>query len=329
MSAAIAESSPRTASYLERLERTFKTTPSKHEAHALSAPVLQEMATDDRFLTETLERHVASAEGLNVRHYPVVALPVVSNPYFDVVVNCWIPLPDRDTDMSTKAIHHHGELLLTTATAYGPGYEHWTFERPAPVDEERHLFKTRLIERGQAPRGDVAFVDAYIAHLPMYPSALTITICLWSRRTAKTWKDDVKRMPLFQRNAAQLRKAAGRLGLGSTLDLNVIDTFDFHPSDEGFVGQPERDEFGRGPNSDYLQSLFHIIQETGNESVAAEIEQRLSEGGVDDPALVRSLLDRLRASEPIEGRLSEGHYGVPHANFRSADIERALAASTA
>lgn len=320
-------STPSTPVYLQRLEDIFKSTSSKHDAHTLSAPVLKELAHDDAFLTEALRRQIGSPDGLNVRHYPVLALPVASNPYFDLVINCWIPLPTRETDLSTKAIHHHGELLLTTATAFGPGYEHWTFELPRLIDEKRGLYTTRLIERDQARRGEAAFVDAYKAHVPMYPASLTITICLWSRRSAKTWKDDVKRIPALQRNAAKLRRAAGRLGLGRTLDLNMVDTFDFHPSEEGFVGQPERDEFGRGPNSDYLFSLFHVLQETNNEGLAGDVEKRLAQGGVEDPALVRELLARLTAGEPIEGRLSEGHYGVPHANFRSTDIEQALAAT--
>jgi hypothetical protein len=39
---------------------------------------------------------------------------------------------------------------------------------------------------------------------------------------------------------------------------------------------------------------------------------------------VEGLLARLERGERIEGRLSAGHYDVPFANFRVADIERAM-----
>jgi hypothetical protein len=50
---------------------------------------------------------------------------------------------------------------------------------------------------------------------------------------------------------------------------------------------------------------------------------------VDDAPLVRALLEDLRAGRAIEGRLSEGHYGIPYANFSAEAIERSLATSPA
>jgi hypothetical protein len=290
---------------------------------------MAELVSDGEFLTAALEKHVSKPESINLRNYPVIALEVDANPYYELVVNCWIPLPSHDTDLTTKAIHHHGELLLTTGTAFGPGYEHWMLARPEPIDPERSLYSMRLLEHGQHALQDVAFVDAYVAHVPMYPSSLTITVCLWSSRRVKNWKDELKRIEMLRRRRDSLRGVLVRLGLGKALDLKIVQLHDYRPVEGGFIGMKEREEFPLGPNADHLHSLFHILQQTGNQPLGDLIETRLRQGDVENPDLIHDLLARLRSEAPIEGRLSDGHYDVPHANFRRAEIERALATQPA
>ncbi len=313
--------------YVDRLRAIFRAAPDKREAHARSRDVLAEMARDPMFLTEVLARHVSDAANLNRRHYPVLAVEVESNPEFELVINCWIPLPTRATDISTKSIHHHGPMLLTTATAFGPGYEHWMLRRPEPVDPDRNLFRMELIDHGRHELHEVAFVDAYTAHVPIYPKSLTVTICLWSNSAPRTWRDSVKRIPVLHRNAAALRRVAARAGAASLLDLKVDDYKDYYPAEQGFVGMRDRREFPHTGNEAYLYSLFSILQETGNAELATIIMRQLKRGAsVEEPALIQELLAKLKSATPIEARLSPGHYDVPHANFSTVDISRALAA---
>src|SRR5262249_10412025 len=110
------------------------------------------------------------------------------------------------------------------------------------------------------------------------------------------------------------------------LDLKVVEYFDFFPSDSGFLGMKDREEFPRGPNEDYLRSLFYIIQATGNEALAPGIRRRLEQSPTSNREVVIGLVEDLERGRLIEGRLSPGHYGVPYANFRAEAIERALAA---
>lgn len=315
--------------YVGALGEIFRTAPDKHEANYRSRPVLEEMSGDAAFFTEALEHHLRAPGSLNVRHYPVVGLNIDLNPYFGLVANCWIPLPDRRTDVSTKSIHHHGNMLLSTVTAFGPGYEHWTFTRPEVVDEEAEVFEMKLIESEPHPAHHVAFVDSYVAHLPFYPPETSVTYALWSNKFPVTWRDRVKRLAVLQRNSEALRRLAVRAGLARQLDLKVVEYFDFYPTACGFRGIRERNEFKRGPNEDYLYSLFHVIQATGNERVAPLVEERLESGEeVENPSLVRRLLEDLRAGRAIEGRLSEMHYNIAGANFTREEAERALAAQT-
>jgi hypothetical protein len=317
----------RTRKYVGALEEVFKRAPDKHEANYRSRALLEEMAGDRAFFAEALERHLRAPGSLSARHYPVVGLNIELNPYFGLVANCWIPLPDRRTDVLTKAIHHHGNMLLSTVTAFGPGYEHWTFTRPEVSNPETEVFEMRLIGREQHPANHVAFVDSYVAHLPFYPPETSITYALWSNKFPVTWRDHVRRIPILQRNSERLKAVAVKAGLARRLDLKVVEYFDFYPTPEGFRGIRERSEFGLGPNEDYLYSLFHLMQATGNEGLASVVEERLDAGEpTENPLLVRRLLEDLRVGRAIDGRLSEMHYNVAGANFTREEAERALAA---
>jgi hypothetical protein len=316
--------------YTNALTAVFTGVRDKREANRQSRSLLEDMSGDSAFFSAVLAKHLQTPKALNTRHYPVVGLDIVLNPHFGLVANCWIPLPDRSRDISTKAIHHHGDMLLSTVTAFGPGYEHWTFTTPTAVDDRTERYTMRLIERAPHPLHHVAFVDSYIAHLPLYPEAMSITFALWSSRFPTGWKDRVKRLPLLQKNSDRLRKMAARFGVQQQLELKVVEYFDFFPTCDGFQGIKERKEFERGPNSDYLASLFHVIQQTGNEGLAPLVEEQLNNGStLENPELVRQLLSDLKAGRPIEGRLSPTHYAVDHANFSSRDIEQALAAQEA
>src|SRR6185295_15755658 len=116
--------------YLEHLRRLFRSARTKHEAHRLAQPVLQDMTGDRDLVGWALERHLRRPGVLSSRNYPVVGVDIELNADFGLVINCWIPLPDRKSTISSKAIHHLGDMLLTTATICGPGYEHWLFTKP-------------------------------------------------------------------------------------------------------------------------------------------------------------------------------------------------------
>jgi hypothetical protein len=317
----------KTEKFLKALRSTFETARDKHEANYKSAQLMADISGDSEFFAEILTKHLEKPGSLNTLHYPVVGIDIELNEHFGLVANCWIPLPDKSTDISTKAIHHHGDMLLTTVTAYGPGYEHWMFKTPVVVDKQKELYELELLEQTAHPRHHVAFVDAYIAHLPLYPPDLTVTYALWSSRFPTSWKDRAKRFPLIQNNSKRLRDLAVRLKLANQLELKVVEYFDFYPTPHGFCGIKERKEFERTTNEDYLLSLFHILQETGNESLAPIIRKKISSGEkVTDAARVNALVSDLESGKPITGRLSPQHYNVPQANFAKKEIIAAISA---
>ena len=74
-------------------------------------------------------------------------------------------------------------------TAFGPGYEHWTFKKPEAIDPASESYSLSLLDHAPHPLHHVAFVDSYVAHLPFYPQSMTITYALWSNKFPSTWKD--------------------------------------------------------------------------------------------------------------------------------------------
>ncbi len=310
--------------YVDALSRVFATTSDKHLAHERSESILQAMAADPVALKEAFRKHLLRDDGLSRCHYPVVSVMVASTADFELVINCWIPHPNGSSDVSTKAIHHHGTMLLTTVTAFGPGYEHWTFTEPKLVDPQRDLFDMRAIEHGPHKLGHSAFVDAHIAHVPLYAPDLTITLALWSTSDATSWKDRLKRVPILKRNSARLRQAAARIGLSNALELKLVEFFDFHPSADGFIGMRERIEFPLGPNEDYLASLFHVLQATGNDDLGPVIADAAARRKITDHEVLDRLVHDLQTGITIAPHLSPGHTGVEFANFTRADIEAAL-----
>jgi hypothetical protein len=317
----------KTEKFLKAIRAVFEKERDKHEANYRSAQLMADISGDREFFTEMLAKHLEKPASLNTLHYPVVSIDVDLNEYFGLVANCWIPLPDRSTDVSTKAIHHHGDMLLTTVTAFGSGYEHWMFKTPVIVDKQKELYELELLEQTAHPLHHVAFVDAYVAHLPLYPPDLTVTYALWSSRFPTTWKDRAKRIPIIQKNSKRLRDLAVRLNLASQLELKVVEYFDFYPTSNGFCGIKDRKEFERTNNDDYLASLFQIVQETGNDHLSPIVREKLVSGEkIDNPALVESLLSDLESGKRIEGRLSPQHYNVPQANFAKREIIEAIKA---
>ena len=293
--------------YIDALTGIFRRCRDKHEAQAVGRTVLGDMSAEPGLLKAVLAHHLTKKGALDIRHYPVLSINLDLNPYFGLDANCWIPHPSRSTRISTKSIHHHGNMLLSTATVFGPGYEHWTFHPPEVIDPAQGLFRLRLIERVPHPVGHVAFVDRQIAHLPMYPPSLSITLALWSNCFPTTWRDRLKRIGFLKRNEELLRRLAAATGLVRALDLKIVEYYDYYPTVGGFQGMKERCEFPRTCNEDYLYSLFHVLQETRNADLAGLIDRQ--------PAANRPLIEQLRASAGSRSKAGFHPATDAHANF--------------
>lgn len=313
------------ARHVARLTAVFGENRDKHEAHGKSQGILEELAANPTVVRSILREYLSNPTNLNNLHYPVIGIKLEENVHFTLVANCWLPLPDGSSDISTKSIHHHGTMLLTTATAFGPGYEHWTFTRPTPVDDSTELFRFTVIESGNHGLHHVAFVDSYIAHVPLYPSSLSITLALWSDSLPTDWRNFLKRLPVVRDHTEELRRISSFFRLGKMLKIKAPRYFDFYPTKDGFRGLETRKEFALGPNEDYLHSLFHVLQRTQNVQLVSSIQSHIQNNSLATNApLIRTLIGDLESGRPIESKLSTGHHGIATCNFHREDIKRAL-----
>lgn len=309
--------------YTAELVRIFRRAPDKHEAHRRSRQLLLDMAADGACLRSALAAEIQRPGGLNTRHFPAVALPIANNPYFNLVANCFLPSPSGATNVTANSIHHHGHLLLTTVNTFGPGYEHWRFTTPKCIHFEQDIFSIELLDRERHGSGHVAFVDSFMPHAVIFPPSLTVTFALWSSRNNVTWRDHLKRIPGLEGHRESLVRIVRGLGIANALQLNVEGYFDYYPVPDGFKGMRTRIQFERGPNEDYLYTLFHMLQQTGNEDLAPD-EQLLARVPVDNPRLVRELGKDMRRGVPIAHRFSEAIHWLDHMNFKVEEIERAF-----
>ena len=313
--------------YVETLTKIFKKARDKRQAHRECSGVLGEISHDPDFLKSCIRNHLKKRGSLNQLHYPFPSFPAELNPYFGLVINCWIPIADDSapTQRTTTAIHSHGEMILTTATIFGAGYENWTFSPAILMDPENEIFELKRVEQSMHSLHHVLFIDSFMPHAPFFPPSLTITLALWSSSHPTHWKDHVKRFPFFKGNEKWLRAGLSKLGLQKAFDLKIINYFDFHPQGAGFKGLKTRQEYPRGTNADYLSSLFYILQQTGNEDITHDIQEHLrSSGAILNRDLIRQLLLKIKKGEIIENQLSGCHFKPPHASFTKHEIEAAL-----
>lgn len=311
--------------YVSAISDAFRRAPTKQAAHDASRPILLDMAADDQVLPLIVAQHVSQVANLNTRNYPSLGMSIASNAHFVLVANAFFAHPYGLTDVTVNSVHHHGEMLLTTVSAFGPGYWHWLFSAPELVAPEKNEFSIKLLECSTHEKGNLAFVDAHVPHAVMYPESLTLTYALWSSRRATSWRDYAKRTALIKANADRLGGIAQALGLSKALDIKLTSYLDFFPTSDGFCGMPERKQFERGPNEDYLQSLFSLIQATDCAHVIPIIRQTALTGRVDNPAQVSRLVSALERGDDIAPKFSDGlHLNVPHMNFSADAILKAV-----
>ena len=251
------------------LNKIFRTSKNKHAAHKNSCYLLEDCADDLDFLKDCVNHMVfSSRDGIQSGFYPQPGAMLARTANFEVVLNVWFPHRKNILDQSTKAIHHHGNLLLSTVTIFGSGYTHWIFSKPKKYKQNQ--YNMEVIESEIHPAGHVGFVGNQIPHCPFYPKDLSITLCVWSTADKTSWVDHMKANSVVQYlkhyffpfEPDRVKSFLNKLGLLKKLNINEIELFDFYPDNDSFRGMIEREEFLRGPNYFQVQGLLYLLQKT-------------------------------------------------------------------
>ena len=233
------------------------------KAHFLARPALERLAADASLFSALVKRFVLSPAFAESRRInPVLAIPMIETEAFTLVANIWPPRPDGRTDISHQSIHHHGNLLLTSVAAYGPGYESILFEcdREQLSRGESAQMAARSVYRNDF--GKVEFIDAFVPHIVFYPPALSVTYALWSKdRPFQLGRRGALRVPKALKPA--LRKALAWLGLAGKLGLNQSDGFDYEVRDGEFRKLVQRAQYQPGTRENFLEALRFVVKEIG------------------------------------------------------------------
>jgi hypothetical protein len=305
--------------YLAQLRRAFAAR-DRYEAHKAAAPILHTMVENRSVLHEILKQNLAQPDFLRrKRHHPVIGFPVEENTSFSLIASCFLPLPDRATDVSHQTIHHHGDLLLTTIAAHGQGYESVLFRKGWEIDHASRLARMEVDKRYTHRLGNVEFVDAYVPHIVFFPRELSITYALWSNRR-KYPLDRLRRAPFLQQFKEPLTTLAKKLGATRSLGINAIEYFDFFVEGGKVYALKER-IFGYEPgsNENFVQNVCYVLQEVGftDEAFLSDVKTRLEASREERAA---RWIDRLLRHEPVPDAFESAHLNIDKVNLRKADV---------
>lgn len=301
--------------------------------HRLAAPLLQQCSTTS-FLHDVLSKAILSPAFIHQGHYPQPSLPIYTDPRFTLVANIWFPYPGSTQEISTKALHHHGNIHLTTCTIYGPGYTHWLFHplENAGKSSSHQTVQLKLSHCLLHKFNDSIHVPPFYIHVPMYPKSLTVTLALWSSDVKPDFRSRLKHIPLFRSTKSFVRRYIPDL-LRPFLGLNTYGNLDYYPVQEGFKPIPHRSlcEYSLGPVNHRIQTLLSFIQSIQYDINVPELDRLFLQPLSSDQnqhTFISSLLHKFRDNIRIEPIFTPDlHLNHPLSNFSSDAILRSIQAN--
>ena len=305
--------------YVTQLKAAFAGR-DRYAAHRAADPVLGSMARDPAVLHEILKLNLARPEFLRrKRHHPIIGFTAEENRAFTLMASCFPPLPDRATDVSHQTIHHHGDLLLTTGAAHGPGYESILFKKGWAIDSSSQETRMEIDKSFTHQLHNVEFIDARAPHIVFYPPSLSVTYALWSHREAHAL-DRLRRSAPLQAVKKPLIGLVKRLGLASAFGVNAIEYFDFYVRDAKVYALKER-IFGYdvGTNENFVQNVCFILQQVGfdDDGFLEGLKRRLAASGEDRAVF---WIDQVLRRKDVPDRFEPSHLNIETINLKKADV---------
>ena len=299
--------------------RSIFSRPDLYEAHDECVPVMSAMARDRKFFFDVIRKCLSDPEYLGrVRHYPTLAFPIEENEDFTLVANVFLPLPDTNRDLSFQSIHHHGQLILTTISAFGAGYESIIFKPGYSIDLETGLTDMQMDRHYQNELYNLAFIDKLTPHIVFYPEAASITFALWSREKHDAL-DKMKKMKVLQSMKKPLKRIIKMAGLNAAVGLNEVDYNDFYPKEGKIWGLKDRLGYVEGTNRNWLQNVFSVVQQYGFDDMDFIRWLRSDCEGRGQTAPI-PWVDQLLAEETIDLEFEPSHLNVNKVNLSKREI---------
>lgn len=308
--------------YVSEIASIFQKEKDRYKAHQLATPVLKAMGADREVLFDVFRKSLSDDEFIaKNRHYPTLAFEIYQDKNVGISGNCFMPVPDRRTDLSVVSIHHHGKLLLTTVAAFGPGYHSLLFKKGFTIDKGSLITRLEVEKDYQFTEGSIEFVDSDQPHVVFFPSGPSITFAMWAYRDTQAATQLLKNTFLVRKFKEPIRKTLKALGLVDKVGINVVEYLDFYPENGQIKALKDRISFAEGDNGNFLTNVFFVLQTAGFNDFAF-----LDELKAKHPAnkTLHELIDRLKSNEPIGDVFYDFHKNVQYVNFAKSEIMEAL-----
>ena len=290
----------------------------RYLAHKKAQEILGFMAKDKRVLYDIIKKNISNPNYLKKeRHYSTLSMIIGEEIDFTFYFNIFPPLPDKRTDISFQSIHHHGNLLLSTVSAFGPGYNSILFKKGFNINLETRKTKMEVEYDYQNKLYDVSFVDAAQPHIVFYPTDFSGTYALWSDYKKST-KDIAKNIGFIRKFKKPLAKILTVLGLAEIVGLNKIEYLDFFVRNKSIIAMKEREAYmEKGDNDNFLQNIFCFIQRTDFYDKPF-LEELI--GLKTTPKEAKKYINMLIEKKTISDVFFEGHLNVAKVNLLKQDI---------
>jgi hypothetical protein len=302
--------------YIQKLVKIFQQL-SPRVAHEQAQPLLSQMVSDESFLIEIAKDNLKQPNFLRkTRHYPTLAMQIFENADFHLVANLWPKLPEGEKSRSHQSIHHHGRLLLSTAAAFGPGYETIIFKQGFVTNPQTNETAMSIDRISHHQWGQIDFVDTYQPHLVFYPPDFSITYALWSK-DKKSSVDGIKKQKWVQNFKQPLTKIIKSLGLTEFANVNVVENFDFYPEGQKLFLLKDRLTYSNGTNENFLQNIFWGLQKIGFKDF--EFLRDL----MHNPHITSNAhpwIKRFMAHETIDPKFESAHLFVPRVTLFKDEV---------
>jgi hypothetical protein len=278
-----------------------------------------------QLLLSSFSAHFRKPSSYNTLYFPALGIPVSDDGRRQEVLNCFFPRADKRTDVTQNAIHHHGQLRLTSTVIHGEGYRHLTFSEPQSLRGKKDRFAMEILSDEPHAYGDRTIVEPWVPHAVTAPERATITHAVWEKPLQGVSASQVRaflRKSEYLKRAVDLGKKTAR-GLG----LLKLEYFDFFPADSGFNGMPDRVQYSRLSNLAYAQQVCHVLQEIDDADLIGELHAVVQEhkAEITNFEHYETLFSQMLEGRPIslwvEGMAYEE---LPHMMFPVDDIYKAI-----
>ncbi|MET0636017.1 MAG: hypothetical protein ABWZ25_08300 [Chitinophagaceae bacterium] len=308
--------------YIKEIAGIFAGEPNRYKAHEKATPVLLAMGRDREVLFDVFRKNLSDPAFINKeRHYPTLAFDIFQDDNVGISGNCFMPLPDRSTDLSFQSIHHHGKLLLSTVAAFGPGYHSIVFKKGFTFNKDSLVADIQMEKSYQFSEGSIEFIGSNQPHVVFFPEEVSITFAMWAYEVVNERTQKLKNNFLVRKFKEPIRFALKKLRLLDKAGINAVEYFDFYPEGDKIKVLRNRVNFEAGSNENFLVNVFYVLQRAGFQDF--EFLRSLKTRFPGNNAL-GNLVDKYIGGNKIMDEFYDFHKNVRYANLSRKDILNAL-----